>query len=131
MNEIPDFLNKLLINEYGKELSDEIIDGFKCIKPTTFRVNTLKASVEEIKKELDTFNVKYKDLSKKINKEISFLEEEYRLQDLDIYKDGKIYIQSLSSMIPAIILDPKEKENILDMCAAPGRQNDSDSILVF
>lgn len=129
MNEIPDFLNKLLINEYGKELSDEIIDGFKCIKPTTFRVNTLKASVEEIKKELDTFNVKYKEVV--WYNDAFILEEEYRLQDLDIYKDGKIYIQSLSSMIPAIILDPKEKENILDMCAAPGRQNDSDSILVF
>ena len=31
------------------------------------------------------------------------------------------YLQSLSSMIPALIVNPGEKENILDMCSAPGR----------
>ena len=39
---------------------------------------------------------------------------------LDIYEKGEIYMQSLSSMLPAIILDPKSDENILDMTAAPG-----------
>ena len=35
-------------------------------------------------------------------------------------KEGKIYLQSVTSMLPPIILNPKEKENILDMAAAPG-----------
>lgn len=39
---------------------------------------------------------------------------------MDIYQDGKIYMQSLSSMLPPIILEPKEKTDILDMAAAPG-----------
>ena len=46
--------------------------------------------------------------------------EEKVIQELEIYKNGEIYLQSLSSMIPAIILNPKENENILDMTAAPG-----------
>lgn len=33
---------------------------------------------------------------------------------------GKYYIQSLSSMVPAMVLDPKEKDVVLDLCAAPG-----------
>ncbi len=33
---------------------------------------------------------------------------------------GHYYIQSLSSMIPPIALDPQPDEKILDMCAAPG-----------
>ena len=33
---------------------------------------------------------------------------------------GKYYIQSLSSMIPAQVLNPKENEAVLDLCAAPG-----------
>ena len=45
---------------------------------------------------------------------------ENTLKELDIYQNGEIYIQSFSSMLPPIILDPKPKENILDMCAAPG-----------
>ena len=39
---------------------------------------------------------------------------------LKIYEEGKIYLQSLSSMLPPIILEPKENEDILDMAAAPG-----------
>lgn len=36
------------------------------------------------------------------------------------YTLGHYYIQSLSSMIPPLILDPRADEKILDMCAAPG-----------
>ena len=33
---------------------------------------------------------------------------------------GKYYIQSLSSMIPALVLNPNETDTVLDLCAAPG-----------
>ena len=33
---------------------------------------------------------------------------------------GQYYIQSLSSMIPPLILNPKENDKVLDLCAAPG-----------
>ncbi len=33
---------------------------------------------------------------------------------------GKYYIQSLSSMIPALILSPTQEDTAIDMCAAPG-----------
>ena len=42
------------------------------------------------------------------------------LRELDIYKEGKIYLQSLSSQLPPLFLNPKEDEMILDMAAAPG-----------
>ncbi len=33
---------------------------------------------------------------------------------------GKYYIQSLSSMIPPLVLNPQEGDAVLDLCAAPG-----------
>ena len=45
---------------------------------------------------------------------------EQKVRDLEIYKNGEIYLQSLSSMMPVIALAPKSNENILDMAAAPG-----------
>jgi 16S rRNA (cytosine1407-C5)-methyltransferase len=33
---------------------------------------------------------------------------------------GLIYLQSYSSMIPAIVLNPTENEKVLDICSAPG-----------
>lgn len=35
-------------------------------------------------------------------------------------EEGLAYVQSLSSMIPAAVLSPKEGDRVLDMCAAPG-----------
>ena len=118
---IPDFLNSLLIKEYGNDITNNIIEGYKQSKPTTFRVNTLKASIENVKEELDKLNLKYTNVN--WFNDAFILDEECKIQDLDIYKDGKIYVQSLSSMRPPIVLNPMEKENILDMCAAPGRKN--------
>ena len=46
--------------------------------------------------------------------------DEQTLMELDLFKEGKIYLQSLSSMLPPIVLEPKENKDILDMAAAPG-----------
>lgn len=35
-------------------------------------------------------------------------------------QEGRIYIQNVSSMIPPLVLNPKEGEQILDLAAAPG-----------
>ncbi|OGC45471.1 hypothetical protein A2V49_02900 [candidate division WWE3 bacterium RBG_19FT_COMBO_34_6] len=43
-----------------------------------------------------------------------------RLSETELFEKGYIYIQSLSSMIPVLMLDPKQGDNILDLCAAPG-----------
>ena len=36
---------------------------------------------------------------------------------------GKIYIQSLSSMLPVLVLNPMPGDKVLDMCAAPGSKS--------
>jgi|GEM_PF-3285474 len=87
----------------------------------SFRVNNLKSSREEIIKALDEAGLPY---SLWDGFEDAFYmpkeEHEYTLRGLDIYKEGKIYVQSLSSMIPALCLDLREGQKILDMTAAPG-----------
>ena len=45
---------------------------------------------------------------------------EKQINSLNIYEEGLIYLQSLSSMIPPLALEPKEGEKILDLTAAPG-----------
>lgn len=42
------------------------------------------------------------------------------VQKLDIYENGYIYLQSLSSMVPPLVLGAKENEEVLDMASAPG-----------
>ena len=117
---IPEFLVELLKNQYGSELTEKILEGYSTKRKTTFRVNTLKAKVEDIKDILERENIKYENVS--WSDEAFILENlnEDKLRALDIYKNGEIYLQSLSSMMPPLILNPKEDADILDMAAAPG-----------
>ena len=114
---ISEFLINKLKKQYGEELTNKIIEGYKQNRKTTLRINTVKTNKETIKKELDKEKIKYEELS--WYEDALILEEEKKIRQLDIYKNGEIYMQSLSSMIPPIILNP-QAEKILDMAASPG-----------
>lgn len=114
------FLQDILENEYGKDLKNTIIDGYKTKRATTFRANTLKTNSKIVEKYLNDYTMKYKKVRWSDDAFILIDNNENDVRSLDIYEKGEIYMQSLSSMLPAIILDPKSDENILDMTAAPG-----------
>lgn len=121
MNEkIPQFLYNKLINQYGNEITEEIINGYSKKRFVTLRVNTIKSTVENVTNILKENNITYNEV--KWSKEALIIENanENDIRKLKIYENGEIYLQSLSSMIPPIILDAKAGENVLDMTAAPG-----------
>lgn len=120
LNKVPNFLNEMLISQYGQEITNKIVNGYTKKRPVTIRVNTIKVNKEKVKKELIKEKIKYKEVSN--NKDALIIEEkdENTIKNLEIYDRGEIYLQSLSSMFPVIALDPNEDENILDMTAAPG-----------
>lgn len=117
---IPEFLYNLLLKEYDKETLDKIIEGYSKRRRTTLRVNTIKSDINIIKEQLKSNNVNFETTEWNENALIIKNANEDKIRKLEIYKNGEIYLQSLSSMIPAIILSAKEGENILDMTAAPG-----------
>ena len=117
---IPEFLIEKLENQYGKELKDKILEGYSKKRKVTFRVNTLKATTEEIEEVLNVNNITFQKISWSNDAFILEDASEEDLQKLEIYEQGKIYLQSLSSMLPPIVLKPEEGKDILDMAAAPG-----------
>ncbi|MCQ2609540.1 MAG: hypothetical protein MJ151_01945, partial [Lachnospiraceae bacterium] len=97
----------------------------------TFRVNYIKSSDAEIEKALIDSDIDYKKIEVLTTHAYVIKDDSFdRLKDIDIYKDGKIYVQNPSSMLPSIYLLQdekiqsliKDKKNIdlLDMCASPG-----------
>ena len=119
-DKLPEFLIEMLEKQYDKDDCNRILEGYKCRRPVTFRVNKIKSNTEEIENELINLKMNFK--------KVSWYEDAYILENvcekdieiLDIYKNGEIYLQSLSSMLPPIVLGAKEEEDILDMAAAPG-----------
>lgn len=119
-NNVPDFLYNMLIEQYGEEISNKIIKGFGQKRKLTLRINKLKTTAENVKKILTNLNIKFSEVSWSEDALIIEGTTKQEILELEIYKNGEIYLQSLSSMLPALILNPQANENILDMAAAPG-----------
>lgn len=117
---LPSFFIEELKKLYGDEITKKIIQGYNVKRKVTLRVNTIKATIQKIKNELHQNNIDFIEVpwSKEALIINNVLEKD--IEELDIYKNGEIYLQSLSSMLPPIILNPEEEKDILDMAAAPG-----------
>ena len=119
-NKLPlDFINEL-INTFNPRIVDKILTGMLEKRYTTLRVNNIKYNIEDLKKDFDNIGIEYEDIPWYKDALIILNSNESQIQNLEIYKNGYIYLQSLSSMIPPLILNPKENEKILDLTAAPG-----------
>ncbi|MCB9799228.1 MAG: RsmB/NOP family class I SAM-dependent RNA methyltransferase [Candidatus Omnitrophica bacterium] len=115
----PEFVERLnMILPSSKR--QKIIDSFARLTPTTFRVNRLKSHSDILKDALQSQGLKirrvpwYRD---------AFVLENASIRDLQNtreYSEGHLYIQSLSSMVPPLVLEPQPEETVLDMTAAPG-----------
>ena len=112
-----EFIN-LIKNEYPS-CYQEIIENMMKKRSNAFRINTLLSSKDQVLSSLDKLNIKYHkvDIS-----DFSYLVDSsnQELMNLDLFKEGKIYLQSISSQIPPLALDLDMNMDILDMCAAPG-----------
>lgn len=110
-------------------------------KPKYVRVNTLKATVDEIialfQNDGWTFTGHFDGSYEEFLSKVSSLTPEEFMVDLHVknllifppktefyrypfYKDGRIMIQDKASCLPAILLNPQPGSVVLDMCAAPG-----------
>lgn len=120
INLLPKFLLDTFDKEYGIEYKEKIISGYSKKRYTSFRINTIKAKEADVLDYLDKNNIKYKNYEYIKNAYILENIEAKELYDSKLVKEGLIYFQSLSSMLPPLFLPLKENDTILDMAAAPG-----------
>lgn len=99
-----------------------ILKGFEQARarPVTLRANTIKTTAEDIENALDLANITYERVPWYPDAFVIHGADERALRGTDIYMSGEIYLQGLSSMLPALLLHPLPHSDILDMCAAPG-----------
>ena len=117
---IPTFLIEMLNKQYGEEKANQILNGYQKERIVSIRVNTLKSDINRILDELSKEGIEYEKVPWYKDAVVIKNVKENLIQSLEIYKNGEIYLQSLSSMLPPLILDPKPNTDILDMCSAPG-----------
>lgn len=111
-------LYNLLVKEYDNKYLKNIEVGYNSNRPLTFRVNHLKSSKAEVEEFLISSNIKYDTVD--WYSDAFIIRDNIKIEDYPIYKDGKIYVQSLSSMLPVLFLELSPNLSLIDMAASPG-----------
>lgn len=114
-----DFVDRLKFLIPKDKLND-VLESFAARRPTTIRANTLKRSASELQKILINQGA---ELERVDWNPLAFVVKKPELRDLTntgAYKNGELYVQSLSSMVPPLVISPQAGERVLDIAAAPG-----------
>lgn len=114
----PQWLVDSWVKEYGFADTEKLCEYFNSPAQTWVRVNTLKSSADEIKSAFDSLNVNY--VQHPQLPEAFCVKSLQKIKQSSLFKQGKIIVQDLSAMLPALILNPEKDMRVLDMCAAPG-----------
>lgn len=112
LEKLPDFI--------PPDVLPSVLDSFLSRKPSTFRANTIKITADDLEKKLKELGIETERVTWYTDAFILKNVPQKVLTETYLYKEGYLYVQSLSSMIPPLVLDPQPEEVILDETAAPG-----------
>ena len=95
-----------------------------CYTPTgnSIRCNTLKISVEDLKKRLEGYGWKIRQPFVEFS-EVIIVDSKLGPGEIGNSKEhllGYYYVQDISSMLPMMVLRPEAGDFVLDLCASPG-----------
>lgn len=115
---LPQWLLDHLIAQYGEEHTLQLADALNRPAPLDLRVNSIKATLEEVKTALATAPIlcettPYAPLCLRILQKPS-------LHNLTLFKNGAIEVQDEGSQLLAQIVGAKRGEMIVDFCAGAG-----------
>ncbi len=119
-NQLPALFLERLQKIIPQELFSSVMSSFSGQGVMSVRVNTLKTTREDVIRQWQSLKVSFESIPWYAD---AFIIQGVTSKDYsqwDLVKNAHIYRQSLSSMLPVLVLDPKPGERILDFCAAPG-----------
>ncbi|ASW42969.1 16S rRNA (cytosine(967)-C(5))-methyltransferase RsmB [Clostridium isatidis] len=109
---------RLFIKQYGEERTMRIMAGLNETPKVTVRVNELKADYEEVYGKLEELG--YNIEEGYACPEAISIKGGKGIENNELFQQGYITVQDESAMLVAPLLDLKEGDTVLDLCAAPG-----------
>lgn len=103
-----------------EQVFSDVVNALSFHRPVVFRVHRPDVTPGRITDELRKSGLDAKPVS--WNPQFWVLQAGgiRELQNCQLYQQGLIYIQGLSSLFVPLVLDPQPGEKVLDLCAAPG-----------
>ena len=112
----PECLVLFFLKDYSFEVVEKILIENNKIKNDAIRINTIKATKEEVKNKLNEINIPYEDTDIVENGLII----KKPVFETDLFRNGLITIQDISSQMVGEVVNPKENSTVIDLCSAPG-----------
>ncbi|MBR0140238.1 MAG: 16S rRNA (cytosine(967)-C(5))-methyltransferase RsmB [Firmicutes bacterium] len=108
---------ELWLKAYGREKAEELLRASLTPAPMCLRANRLKISAEELAEKLRSLGF---EAEKGKNAPCSVIAKGSGLLSGELYKQGFFSVQGEASQLAVSLLDPREGQLMLDLCAAPG-----------
>jgi 16S rRNA (cytosine1407-C5)-methyltransferase len=102
------------------KMADTLLPTFDKPKRVAFRINPLKTNVQTVLEKLEAEGIVPEPVDWYPYAFTTAPELRDKLTHSELFENGDIYIQSLSSMLAPLVLAPQPGETILDLTAAPG-----------
>lgn len=128
-NSLPEGFAERLDEMVGPSLATQLRATFVA-RPTTLRLNRIKTPValdqwgkvqpDQLPNHLQQDGFKLERVTWFPGAYILRSKTKRELTETAPYLEGKVYLQSLASMVPPLVLDPQPGEKVLDLTAAPG-----------
>lgn len=115
----PEFIENLSA-QYQPKIFEQILSGFMVERPVTLRANRLKTDIRTVMELFRAQNIKHERVGWYQDALIIRNKREKDFETHQLFQEGHIYLQSLSSMIPPLVLAPEPGMKLLDLTAAPG-----------
>lgn len=118
--QLPEIFRTRLCEIVPGSACQDVLETFDRPFATGFRINTLLTERDRVLEELRSHDLHPHPV---VWAEDAFWvepDEREALLDSPAYREHRIYVQNLSSMIPPLVLAPQPGEHVLDLTAAPG-----------
>ncbi len=116
---VPDELISKWINDYGREETEKILEGFSADENNiTMRVNNIKISDDDFISEMKSMGVEC--TKSEILPHCVISSSFSGIENNPLYKKGCFHIQDIASQLCAESLGAKSGDVVLDVCSAPG-----------
>lgn len=109
---------RMVYKQYGEENGRKILSGLNATPKVTVRVNASKADYDEVYEKLEELG--YDVEEGYACPEAIIIKGGSSIENNELFKEGLITVQDESAMLVSPILDLKEGDIALDLCAAPG-----------
>ncbi|KPA73989.1 putative Nucleolar protein [Leptomonas pyrrhocoris] len=118
--EYNEFLMDAILLLFPPAEAVDFLEAMEKTRPTTIRVNTLKAKRRDLVQALVKRGMNIEPLEKWSKVGLQVFESNVPIAGTIEYLAGQYMLQAAASFLPVMALAPQEHERVLDMSAAPG-----------